>query len=154
VNVNKIVITDASCFILLDKIAALSILHELFRLVLTTPEIAAEYRKRLPSWVEVRAVVNRDLLYTYAETIDIGEASAIALAQEIQADLLILDDAAARKFAENLKLQITGTIGVLLSAKQNGVISEVRPYLDKIQRTNFRLSPSLISRVLKASGEE
>jgi predicted nucleic acid-binding protein len=110
---NKVVITDASCFILLDKIDAFSILKELYKAVITTPEIAAEYGRRLPEWVEVKAVQNRDLLYTYAESIDIGEASAMALANEIHADL-ILDDGAARKFAEKLALEITGSIGVLL----------------------------------------
>lgn len=56
------VITDASCFILLDKIDGLHILESLFSRVVTTPEIAAEYGKRLLFWVDVRAVANRDLL--------------------------------------------------------------------------------------------
>jgi predicted nucleic acid-binding protein len=150
---NKVVITDASCFILLDKIDAFSILKELYQVVITTPEIAAEYGRRLPEWVEVRAVQNRDLLYTYAESIDIGEASAMALANEIHADLIILDDGAARKFAEKLALEITGSIGVLLSAKRNNIIKEIRPYLDRIQITNFRITPSLINRILVAAGE-
>lgn len=150
---NKIVITDASCFILLDKIDALFVLEELYMEVITTPEIAAEYGKRLPRWVDVKAVQNRELLYTYAESIDIGEASAMALANEIHADLLILDDGAARKFAEKLKLEITGSMGVLLNAKKNNIITEIRPYLDKIQQTNFRISSSIISRILSAAGE-
>jgi predicted nucleic acid-binding protein len=67
---------------------------------------------------------------------------------------LILDDAAAHKFAEKLKLQITGTIRVLIHAKKSGVIPQVRPYLDKIQPHNFRISLSLINRVLRVSGQE
>lgn len=55
------VITDASCFIILDKIDGLFVLESLFSRVVTTPEIAAEYGKRLPAWVDVRAVGNRDL---------------------------------------------------------------------------------------------
>jgi predicted nucleic acid-binding protein len=77
------IITDSSCFILLDKIECLNILQELYGYIVTTPEIAAEYGKRLPKWVHVQAVINRDLLYTYAEMIDIDEASAIALAAEV-----------------------------------------------------------------------
>jgi len=57
------VITDASCFIILDKIDGLFILESLFSNVITTPEVAAEYGQRLPAWVEVRAVENRSLLY-------------------------------------------------------------------------------------------
>lgn len=70
----SIVITDASCFILLDKIGRLSILQSLFSKVITTPEIASEFVKRLPVWVEVIAVQDRELLYDYADIVDIGEA--------------------------------------------------------------------------------
>lgn len=151
---NKVVITDASCFILFDKIDAFSVLKELYKEVITTPEIAAEYGKRLPVWVDVRAVQNRELLYQYADSVDIGEASAMALANEIHADLVILDDGAARKFAEKLQLEITGSVGVLLNAKKNNIIAEIRPYLDKIQHTNFRISSSLINRILAVAGEQ
>jgi len=150
---DKIVITDASCFITLDKIDGMHLLHSLYRQVLTTPEIAAEFGKRLPEWVEVKAVLNRDLLYNYAETVDIGEASAMALASEIHADLLIIDDAEGRRFAKKLELNITGTIGVILSAKLNGVIPTVKPYILKIQQTNFRISDWLTSQILADAGE-
>jgi predicted nucleic acid-binding protein len=52
---NKIVITDTSCFVLLEKINALDILHRLFSTVLTTPEIAAEYGNPLPDWVIIQS---------------------------------------------------------------------------------------------------
>jgi len=150
---DKIVITDASCFITLDKIDGMHLLHSLYKQVLTTPEIAAEFGKRLPEWVEVKAVLNRDLLYNYAETVDIGEASAMALASEIHADLLIIDDAEGRRFAKKLELNITGTVGVILSAKLGGVIPNVKPYILKIQQTNFRISDWLTSQILKDAGE-
>ncbi|MET3113256.1 putative nucleic acid-binding protein [Pedobacter sp. CG_S7] len=150
---DKIVITDASCFITLDKIDGIHLLHSLYKKVITTPEIAAEYGKRLPDWVDVKAVQNRDLLYNYAETVDIGEASAMALASEIHADLLIIDDAEGRKFAKRLELNITGTIGVILSAKLNGIIPSVKPYITKIQQTNFRISEWLTAQIIKDAGE-
>lgn len=150
---NKIVITDASCFITLDKIDGLHLLHALYREVITTPEIAAEYGKRLPDWVHVLPVKNRELLYDYAETVDIGEASAMALAAEIKADLLILDDAQGRKFAHKLELNITGMVGVILEAKRSGVIPAVRIYLDRIRQTNFRLSEWLFAQIIKDAGE-
>jgi len=56
----------------MDKIDGMHLLHSLYKQVLTTPEIAAEFGKRLPEWVEVKAVLNRDLSYKYAETVDIG----------------------------------------------------------------------------------
>jgi predicted nucleic acid-binding protein len=117
------------------------------------PEIAAEYGKRLPIWVKVTAVLNRELLYTYAESVDIGEASAMALATEVQADLLIIDDGDGRRFASKLGLTIKGTVGVILDAKLHGVIPGVKPLLLKIQQTNFRISDALISRILTEAGE-
>jgi len=150
---DKIVITDASCFITLDKLDGMYLLNALYKEVITTPEIAAEYRKRLPDWVDVKAVLNRDLLYNYAETVDIGEASAMALASEIHTDLLIIDDAAARRFAKKLGLNITGTVGVILSAKLNGIIPFVEPFITKLQQTNFRISDWLIAQILTEAGE-
>jgi predicted nucleic acid-binding protein len=152
-NQRKIVITDASCFITLDKIDSMHLLHSLYKQVITTPEIAAEYGKRLPDWVDVKAVLNRNLLYNYAETVDIGEASAMALASEIYADLLIIDDAGGRRFAKKLKLNITGTIGVILSAKLNGIIPSVKPFIIKIQQTNFRISEWLTTQIINEAGE-
>jgi predicted nucleic acid-binding protein len=142
------IITDSSCFILLDKIGCLNILEELYGYVVTTPEIAAEYGKRLPQWVHVQAVTNRDLLYTYAEMIDIGEASAIALASEVVSPSLILDDLKGRKLAERLKLPYTGTIGVLVLAKTQGVIPLLLPYFEKIKTTDFRIPISFLQILL------
>ena len=75
---DQVVITDTSCFILLDKIDAFPILHSLYQHVITTPEIAREFGKALPLWITIQAVTNKDLLYIYLEKVDLGEASAIA----------------------------------------------------------------------------
>ena len=150
---DKIVITDASCFIILDKIGGLDILDALYREVVTTPEIAAEYGKRLPGWVQVRAVEDRGRLYDYAETVDIGEASAMVLAAEIKADKLIIDDMQGRKFARTLGLEVIGTVGVILEAKREGFIPAVTPYLLSIRETNFRLSDRVMGLILREAGE-
>ena len=142
------IITDASCFILLDNIDGLAILEKLYEQVFTTPEIAAEYGKRLPQWVIVQAVSNRDLLYNYAEMVDIGEASAMALASEVNSPLLILDDLKARNLAERLHIKFTGTLGVLVDAKQEGIIPSLSPYFDKIVRTDFRIPESFLKILL------
>jgi predicted nucleic acid-binding protein len=104
----NIVITDASCFILLDKINALDLLKDLYSTVLTTPEIAVEFKKRLPDWVQVIAVANRERLYDYADNVDIGEASAIALAFEVDNPTLILDDMKGRNWPISLISGIQG----------------------------------------------
>ncbi|WP_299291499.1 DUF3368 domain-containing protein [uncultured Mucilaginibacter sp.] len=149
---NKTVITDTSCFILLDKINALDILHHLFSMVYTTPEIAKEYGSPLPNWIIIQAA-NQTLQEEFYQYVDPGEASAIALASEVSCDYIILDDLAARKLAKKLGLTIMGTVGVLLSAKQKGIVPLFRPYLDLIQQTNFRLSQQLAEEFIRAAGE-
>lgn len=151
---NKVVITDSSCFILLDKIDALNILHALFSDVLTTPEVAKEYGLPLPEWVIIKPVNNISLKEEFNNYIDLGEASAIALSYEIKSDYLILDDLDARKFARKLGLNVKGTVGVLLYAKQKGVISLLAPFLKLIQQTDFRMSTSLFEYFLKEAKED
>ncbi len=150
---NSVIITDTSCFILLEKINALHILNDLFFSVLTTPKIAGEYGKPLPEWVIIKPVTNLQRQQQFSQHIDAGEASAIALAAEIDCDYVILDDIAARKFAEKLGLRVKGTVGVLLLAKQTGVIPLLRPYIDLIQKTNFRLSQQLAIQFIQAADE-
>lgn len=150
---SKVIITDTSCFSLLRKLDALEILHRLFSGVITTPEIAAEFKFPLPAWVQVREVSNKSLQQEYLEFIDPGEASAMALAAEIPYDYLILDDAGARRFAEQLGLPVKGTIGLLVIAKNKGLIPLLKPYFDRIQQTNFHIAAPVLERVLRDAGE-
>lgn len=85
--------------------------------------------------------------------LDKGEASAIALAIEIPGSIVILDDYKARKLAEKLGLTITGTIGVIIKAKFEGVIPNIKPYLDKIRKTNFYISDELYLKALEEANE-
>jgi predicted nucleic acid-binding protein len=151
---NKVVITDSSCFILLYKIDAISILHDLFELVLTTHEVAIEFGFPLPEWVIIQPVNNKSLKEELNEHVDLGEASAIALAYEVKSDYLILDDLEARKFARKLGFNIKGTLGILLDAKSKGVIQQLKPYLDLVQQTDFRFTEQLIKFFLKEANEE
>lgn len=86
-------------------------------------------------------------------TLDKGEASSIALALEKENCLLIIDEWGGRRLAKQIGLTITGTLGVLAQAKQNGDISALKPLLDKVKLTDFRLSEQLIQQVLKEVGE-
>lgn len=85
--------------------------------------------------------------------LDLGESSSIALAIEIGNCILILDDIKARKIAQQLGIKISGTLGIILSAKKLGVISLVKPIIDKIKKTNFYISENLEAEILYLSGE-
>ena len=85
--------------------------------------------------------------------IDVGESSGIALALETQDCLVILDDYKARKIAEQLSLNFTGTLGLFIKAKNTGIINSVKPILEKIRETNFRISADLEKEILSLSNE-
>ena len=150
---HKIVISDASCLILLQKIDALELLHAVYDSVITTSEVAKEYMLELPKWIIIEKVVDTKYKTLLATQIDLGEASAIALATEKEDSLLLLDDLKARKLAKKLKLNFTGTLGVIIKAKKDGKIDKVKPVLEKILQTNFRISRNIIDEILKLNNE-
>ena len=149
----KTIIADTSCFIILTKIGELELLHDVYGLIITTIEIATEYGETLPEWVGIVLVKDKFKQQLLEMQIDIGESSAIALALETPGSTIILDDYKARKIADKLGLIFTGTIGVIIKAKLNGIIPSIKPLLEKIKQTDFRLSAELELQALKEANE-
>ena len=150
---HRTIISDTSCLILLDKIGELSILNKLFGNILTTSEVAKEFGRPLPAWIEIKEPNNKNYQSIIEASVDKGEASAIALAIELDDCLLIIDDLKGRRFAHQLGLTIIGTIGVIVDAKLSGIIPSVIPILSKIKSTNFRITEQLELLILKLAGE-
>lgn len=150
----SVIITDTSCFITLDKIGAFEVLHQAFKNIVTTPEIQQEFGTKLPAWIEIRPVTDKTLQEVFKETVDAGEASAIALAMETSNAILIVDDLKGRKLASKMALNFMGTLGLLVKAKEYGVIPAVKPYLEKIQATDFRVSKALLDLLLEKTNEK
>lgn len=149
----KTIISDTSCLIILDNIGELGLLNKVFGQILITQDVADEYGSTLPKWISIQNPVNKKYQQLLEAKVDKGEASAIALAFELQNCLLILDDLKARNLADELGIEITGTFGVILEAKLSGIIKSVNPILNKIKQTDFRLSQKLEERVLIKAGE-
>lgn len=149
----QVIISDTSCLIVLDKIGELELLHRLFGRIIVTPEITEEFQKDLPPWFAVMEPANKTYQKILAASLDKGEASAIAFAIEQTDCLLIVDDAKGRNYAQQLGIKITGTLGIIVAAKLGGVITSARSVLEKIKRTNFRLSPDLEELILKRTNE-
>jgi len=147
------IISDASCLILLDKIGELELLKRLFGQVMTTSIVAAEFGEGLPEWIYIQDPNNKQHQLILETSLDKGEASAIALAMEKADCLLIIDELKGRKLARQLGLNITGTLGVIADAKIREHITSVKPLLQRIRQTNFRLSESLEKAILKQVGE-
>lgn len=150
---HKTIISDTSCFIILTNIGELDLLHKLYGQVTTTIDIAIEFGEPLPLWVEIATVTDKSKQQILELQIDKGESSAIALAMETLDSTIILDDNKARRIANQLGLTYTGTIGVIVKAKQQGIIPSIKPLLAKIKQTDFRLSDELEIQALKHANE-
>ena len=150
---HRTIIADTSVLILLNKIGELELLKKLYGKILITEDIADEYGNELPLWFEIGIVKDIQKQNLLELQIDKGEASAIALALESENPTVILDDWKARKIAELIGLNITGTLGMILKSKEKGIIPKVKPLLDKIKLTNFRISQELENEILVQANE-
>jgi predicted nucleic acid-binding protein len=150
------VITDTSCLIVLTKTNTLDLLRQLYAEVIVTEDIYAEFGEPLPEWIEIKTVTNKKYQQLLELNLDKGESSAIALAMEMEMDdaLLIIDDLKARKEAKRLGFPITGTLGVLYAARQQGLIPALKPCIDALQLVGFRIAPDIVKELLRLCHED
>lgn len=149
----SVVVSDASCLILLDKINHPELLNQLFGQIIITSIVAEEFGKPLPKFIQIenpKNIVYQNILETI---LDKGEASSIALALEKENCLLIIDDQKGRREAKLLNVKITGTLGLIALAKEKGLIKSAKEIIERIIQTNFRISKSSIEKVLRKVGE-
>ena len=144
-----IIVSDTSCLILLDKLGRIDLLQSLFNKITITDIIANEFGKELPDFIEIRNPQEKNYQRILETFLDPGEASAFALAIEINDSLLIIDDLKARREAKQLKLNFTGTIGILILAIEKGYIENVSVLIDDIKATNFRISEKYVDEIIK-----
>jgi hypothetical protein len=115
------------------------------------PPVPGTLEVQTASWLEVRAVVNREVVERLQSEVrlDPGESEAIALALELNADLLLIDERRGRAEADRLGVKITGLLGLLVEAKQKNLLVAVKPLMDALIATSdFRVSSALYNRIL------
>ena len=143
----SIVIADASSIMALDNIGELQVLPRLFSQVTITPEVAGEYGKLLPDWTIIRSASPRSLQRPEISDIDPGEAASIALALDYENSLIIIDEKKGRRVAEQLNIEIIGTVGVLIKARIAGFIQNPESILTRLEAVDFRLDDFLRSKL-------
>ena len=106
------------------------------------------------SWIRIGAPKDSGLLRLLLLQLHRGEAEAIALATDLSADFVLMDEQEGRQLASKTGLAVTGVLGVLLRAKRVSEIAALRPELDMLRsKAHFFISPALEKKILAASGE-
>jgi predicted nucleic acid-binding protein len=160
-----IVVSNTSPITNLAAIGQLDLLFHLYEEIIIPDAVWDELRSmgrdwpgtqevRSASWITQRSATNTPLVELLTRDLDRGEAEAIALALEIGAELLLLDEREGRRAAKRLGLAVIGILGILLDAKRHGCLSAVRPLLASLQQeAGFYLTDSLVRLVLDLAEE-
>jgi predicted nucleic acid-binding protein len=156
-----ILIADSSALIALSVSDSLELLDQLFSEVIVPQAVYEEVIKpEKPEAIPLQKylkdkVVEVDMShFVYLDAFaDAGENEAMLLYKQKSADKLLIDDKRGRKVAKINEINTIGSLGVLLAAKQKGLIQEIKPYIDKIKESRIFLSPSLIQMVLEIAKE-
>ena len=156
------VIVNSTPVIGLANIGKLDILRQMYGAI-TIPQAVFDEIKS-PSvqrqvnanrdWIRVEQINDTSQKQMYRAKLHAGEVEVMILAQEKKADLVILDDNAAKKTAKFLGLRVIGTLGILVLAKKRGYIKVVLPVLDALKRDGFFVSDDLCDLVLRQADEK
>ena len=160
-----VVVSNSSPIIHLAKIGRLELLKGLYGKIIVPEKVymectdTAHFREEVElilqsAWISKYLIKDYNLFRLLYSEIDAGEAEAIVLALEQRADLLLLDDQEARNKARRLNLPITGTVGVLLKAKNEGLISSLDGEIQSLQASGFWLSNSLVHALLPSTSNK
>ncbi len=158
-----IVVSDTSPILSLALIGRLELLRDLYGAILIPDAVRWEIIATGQSgagavaqvdWIITRPIEHDVVLKLLLREVDRGEAEAIALALQSNADILLVDERKARHLAAYLELGVAGLLDVLQEAKRRQLITSVKPVLDElVARARFRLSHKLYQRTLFTAGE-
>lgn len=144
-------LADIGCFDLLEKLYG-----EVFIPQAVMEEVKSEPARNLvksSGFIHVCTVSDNASRRLFSSRLHAGEVEVMLLAEEHKADLLLMDDNAAKRTAKFMGFKVTGTLGMLLRAKQDGHVRVVRPYLEKLQESGFFVSEKVCRYVLDEAGE-
>jgi predicted nucleic acid-binding protein len=159
-----IIVSDASPIRSLHFLGLLPILNDLYGHVIVPTAVQEELlvpRIRLDrielsrfGFIQLRSPSESSQVNAFLQSLHRGESEALALALELQADLILIDELAGRHVASEIGVRPLGTLGVLLEAKSNGLVPEVRPLMERLRsELNFFISKALQQQIVELAGE-
>lgn len=158
------IISNATPLIAFARIDQLSLLHRIFGTLIIPTAVAREiaaYQSAGPGsidlgsqdWIQTRSLQSDQQVQLLLPTLDRGEAEVIALALEVNAERVVIDELTGRKVAESLDLKVIGSVGILMRAKQLGYVENIHPYLQQMKQVGIYFSDRFIRAVLRQVGE-
>ena len=152
-----IVVSDTSPITALLAVEKAELLKQLFAEVVIPNAVETELLRThpaLPAWLHVQPLQNSAKANLYARSVDRGEAEAIALAEELHADHLLIDERKGRRLAQQHGVPVVGLLGVVLLAKRARLISSARVLLQELDaKAGIYLTDELKNAALKTVGE-
>jgi len=146
-----LIIADSTCLIGLERIDKIDLLPQMYSQVIIPPQVQKEFGLSF-AWLIVKTPQNIGIVNSLKLMVDDGESEAIALAYEL-GYRLVVDDKQARNIAKRLDIEIIGTVGILVKAKQLGLIDQLLTILEALENKGFYLSQSLKTEALILVGE-
>ena len=157
-------VIDAGPLIFLAKLGRLELLRTVCDEVYVPAEVISEIhtksdeassaiKEATKTWLQVHEVKNRDAVNLLLADLDLGEAEAITLASENNADKIVIDDLDARRFVRRVGISAVGTIGILLAARLKGEIPSLKDEIEQLQEHGFWISEALAEKALIEAGE-
>jgi predicted nucleic acid-binding protein len=155
-----LVVADSTPLIYLSRVGVLDLLVTIFGEVLIPQAVWDEVVQKRPSAPGVDALRQATWLRVVGTELpqlvlglDPGETAAIFLAEQIHADLLLMDERLGRQVAQSRGLAVRGTLGLLVQAREMGALPALRPVLDALVADGFRIAPALVREALSRVGE-
>ncbi len=165
VGCTLIVVSNTSPIFYLSTIGQLNLLCQLYSEIVIPKAVFNEIThvgntdasaKAVPTiaWIKIQTATDQEFISTLRTELDAGEAEAIALAVELNAGRILMDERLGRAIAMRLGLEVTGVLGILTAAKRNDLIPEVKPLLDAlVEQVGFWIDMQLYTEVLQVVGE-
>ncbi len=158
-----VVVSDTTTITNLIHINRLDILFELFGVILIPLAVyeelsVLEFQKKIidenKHWIFVEEISDLEILENNIKNLDTGETHAIILAIRKNADFLIVDEIKARIVAVENNIKVVGLLGILIKAKQKGIVENVKIILNQLKtETGFWIKPDLYTKILELANE-
>ncbi|PSN13702.1 DUF3368 domain-containing protein [filamentous cyanobacterium CCP5] len=158
------IVSNATPLIAFARIDQLPLLQKVVGLLVIPVAVAREISVYQPveqrsialekhGWIQIQSVQSEQQVQFLLPILDQGEAEVIASALELKAERVLMDELTGRKVAESLRLTVTGSVGILIRAKQLGYISKIQPYLQQMKQSGMYFSDRFIQTVLCYTNE-